>query len=85
MALAANLNAARSDETAAQRLWDRLGAQIEAGQTRVYYELAFEQLIAAGLAFHISDVTGLSCMEIDTPADLSAAHVMAARIDEQRT
>lgn len=80
-AIGESVGLARFTAAAAQRLWARLGAQIEAGQTRVYYELAFEQLIAAGLAFHISDVTGLSCMEIDTPADLAAAHVLAAHID----
>lgn len=85
LAIGESVGLARFTAAAAQRLWDRLGAQIEAGQTRVYYELAFEQLIAAGLAFHISDVTGLSCMEIDTPADLAAAHVLAADIDRRIT
>lgn len=85
LAIGESVGMARFTAAAATALWARLGAQIEAGQTQVYYELAFEQLIAGGLAFHISDVTGLSCMEIDTPADLAAAHLLAARIDEQRT
>lgn len=82
-AIGESVGLARFSAAAAQRLWARLGAQIEAGQTRVYYELAFEQLIADGLAFHISDVTGLSCMEIDTPTDLAAAHGLAADIDRR--
>lgn len=85
LAIGESVGLARFTAAAARALWERLGAQIEAGQTRVYYELAFEQLISAGLPFHISDVTGLSCMEIDTPTDLAAAHALAARIDSQRT
>lgn len=85
-AIGESVGLARFTAAAAKALWARLGAQIEAGQTRVYYELAFEELIAAGLPFHISDVTGLACMEIDTPTDLAAAHALAARIDDkQRT
>ncbi len=84
-AIGESVGLARFTAAAAQALWARLGAQIEAGQTRVYYELAFEQLIAAGWQFHISDVTGLVCMEIDTPEDLAAAHALAEAIDRLPT
>lgn len=63
----------------AAALWDRLGAQIAGGQRNVFYELAFEQLIAAGRRFAIADVTGLPCMEIDTPEDLAVADAIARR------
>ena len=69
----------------AQALWHRLGAQIEDGQRNVYYELAFEQMIAAGWQFSVADVTGLHCMEIDTPEDLAAAHRLAERMAQRNT
>ena len=80
-AIGESIGVARFSATAARALWDRLGAQIEQGQRNVYYELAFEALIADGWRFEIGDVTGLSCMEIDTPQDLEAAHRLAQRID----
>ena len=80
-AIGESIGAARFSAMAARALWDCLGAQIEQGQRNIYYELAFEELIADGWRFEIADVTGLSCMEIDTPADLGAAHILAARID----
>jgi len=80
-AIGESIGVARFSATAARALWDRLGAQIEQGQRNVYYELAFEELIADGWRFEVADVTGLACMEIDTPADLEAAHILAARID----
>lgn len=76
-AIGESIGLARFTAEAAQALWARLGAQIEAGQRNVFYELAFEQLIASGRKFAIADVTGFACMEIDTPEDLAAAHVMA--------
>lgn len=81
VAIGESIGVARFSAMAARALWDRLGAQIEQGQRNVYYELAFEELIADGWRFEIADVTGLACMEIDTPADLEAAHLLAARID----
>jgi choline kinase len=81
-AVGESVGLARFSPAAAQALWDRLAAQIAAGQRNVYYELAFEELIAAGWSFHIGDVSGLMCMEIDTPEDLAAAHNLAARIDD---
>ncbi len=80
-AIGESIGVARFSATAARALWDCLSAQIEQGQRNVYYELAFEALIADGWRFEIGDVTGLACMEIDTPADLAAAHTLAARID----
>jgi choline kinase len=76
-----SIGVARFTASAAQALWDRLGAQIAAGQRNVFYELAFEQLIAAGWSFVIADVSGLPCMEIDTPDDLAAAQRLAERME----
>lgn len=80
-AIGESVGIARFSPAAAAALWARLEAQIVAGRRNVFYELAFEELIAAGWQFHIGDVTGLACMEIDTPDDLAAAHRLAARID----
>ena len=80
-AIGESIGVARFSAMAARALWDCLGAQIEQGQRNVYYELAFEELITDGWRFEFADVTGLACMEIDTPADLAAAHMLAARID----
>ena len=82
-AIGESVGLARFSADAARALWHRLGAQIAAGQRNVYYELAFEELIAAGWKFHIGDVTGLLCMEIDTPDDLAAAQQLARRIDDR--
>lgn len=82
-AIGESVGIARFSPAAAAALWDRLTAQISAGQRNVFYELAFEELIAAGWQFKIGDVTGLACMEIDTPEDLDAAHRLAARIDDR--
>jgi choline kinase len=75
-----SIGVARFSADAARALWDRLGAQIDAGLRNVYYELAFEEMIAAGWRFSIADVTGLHCMEIDTPEDLAAAQRLADRM-----
>jgi len=80
-AIGESIGIARFSAAAAAALWDRLDRQVAAGQRNVYYELAFEALIADGLPFHIGDVTGLLCMEIDTPDDLAAAQRLAQRID----
>lgn len=83
VAIGESVGIARFSAAAATALWDRLGQQIVAGQRNVYYELAFEALIAEGMPFRIGDVTGLMCMEIDTPDDLAAAQRLAHRIDER--
>lgn len=75
-----SIGVARFSAAAAQALWRRLGEQITAGQRNVFYELAFEELIASGLVFAVADVTGVACMEIDTPEDLAAAERLATRL-----
>ena len=80
-AVGESIGVARFSALAARALWDCLGAQIEQGQRNVFYELAFEELITDGWRFELADVTGLACMEIDTPDDLHAAHQLASRID----
>jgi choline kinase len=82
-AIGESIGIARFSAGAASALWDRLDQQVVAGQRNVYYELAFEALISAGMPFHIGDVTGLMCMEIDTPDDLAAAQQLARRIDDR--
>ncbi|MBI1495457.1 phosphocholine cytidylyltransferase family protein [Halocynthiibacter styelae] len=41
-----------------------------------YYEAAYERLIAHGVAFHITDITDLDWVEIDTHDDFEAANSM---------
>ena len=67
----------------ARRLFAQLGVQVAEGRTNVFYEKAFEELMAAGQPFRVADVSGLSCMEIDTPEDLEAARAMAQRMESK--
>jgi len=83
-AIGESIGVARFSAMAARALWDCLGAQIEQGQRNVYYELAFEELIADGWRFEIGDVTGLACMEIDTPQDLEAVHLRHHGVEHDR-
>jgi len=71
---------ARFGTTMIDKLFDRLEAQIAEGRRNIFYEKAFEELIAAGEPFNVADVSGLACMEIDTPEDLEAARSLAQRI-----
>jgi choline kinase len=80
-AIGESVGIARFSRSAAAALWAQLEAQIVAGKRNVFYELAFEEMIAAGWGFRIADITGLQAMEIDTPEDLAAAHRLAASID----
>lgn len=84
-AIGESVGIARFSQPAAAALWAHLEAQIVAGKRNVFYELAFEELIAAGWSFRIADITGLQAMEIDTPDDLAAAHLVAANIDASPT
>lgn len=84
-AIGESVGIARFSQPAAAALWAHLEAQIVAGKRNVFYELAFEELIAAGWNFRIADITGLQAMEIDTPDDLAAAHLVAANIDASPT
>jgi len=43
-----------------------------------YYEAGYERLIAAGVGFHVVDVTGLNWIEIDTVDDFDSANQMFA-------
>lgn len=63
-----------------RRLFAQLGAQVAEGRTNLFYEKAFEELMAAGQPFRVADVSGLACMEIDTPEDLESARRMAERM-----
>lgn len=62
-------------------LFAQLGRQVDEGRTNVFYEKAFEELIAAGRKFRVGDVSGLRCMEIDTPEDLERAKEMSKWIN----
>jgi choline kinase len=68
---------ARFGAAAARALFDKLDAQVARGLTNVFYEVAFEEMIADGWRFTVRDITGAACMEIDTPADLERADRMA--------
>lgn len=46
------------------------------GQDNVFYEKAFERLIANGLSFRPVDITGLMAMELDTVDDFRRAEAM---------
>jgi choline kinase len=78
VAIGEAIGIARFSATSAAELWARLEAQIEAGRHDLFYERAFEELVAMGRRYAICDITGLACLEIDTPADLAAAQEMAA-------
>lgn len=66
-----------------RRLFAQLGVQVAEGRTNLFYEKAFEELMAAGQPFRVADVSGLSCMEIDTPEDLEAARAMARKMESR--
>ncbi|MCC6644174.1 MAG: phosphocholine cytidylyltransferase family protein [Polyangiaceae bacterium] len=66
-----------------RRLFAQLGAQVAEGRTDVFYEKAFEELMAAGQGFRVADVSGLSCMEIDTPEDLDRARRLAQEMESR--
>ncbi len=80
-AIGESVGLARFSAHAAATLWTTLDSQVHAGHHNVFYELAFEQMISSGWKFQVADVTGLLCMEIDTPSDLDTAQNLALRID----
>lgn len=45
----------------------------EEGLTDVFYELAFQRLIAQGFSFKVMDVTDFFTIELDTPEDFDNA------------
>lgn len=56
-------------------LYDVLDRMIlQEGLDNVFYEKAFERLIAAGMSFRPVDITGLCAMELDTVEDFNAAN-----------
>ena len=54
-------------------LADCLAGMMEEGLDNVFYELAFERLIARGLSFAAEDVSDLFSMELDTVEDFRVA------------
>lgn len=55
-------------------LYDTLRDMIEVqGLDNVFYEQAFERLIAQGHKFRVADISGLTAMELDTVEDFEAA------------
>lgn len=58
-----------------EALFDELDEMIlREGLDNVFYEKAFERLIAKGRSFRPVDITGLTAMELDTVADFEAAN-----------
>ncbi len=68
---------ARFSAELGRELFSTLERQAGEGRTNVFYEKAFEELIAAGRKLRVGDVSGLRAMEIDTPEDLERAKEMA--------
>jgi choline kinase len=64
----------RIDSSASDKLFDALDAQIASGQTQLYYEDVYSQMIERGeLVAEVADVSGLRWTEVDTFDDLEAA------------
>lgn len=62
---------------AAARLFDILAERVAAGPGRTeFYEVAFVELIRAGVALRPVDLGDLPCMEIDTADDLARANAL---------
>lgn len=62
---------------AAARLFDILAERVAAGPGRTeFYEVAFVELIRAGVALGPVDLGDLPCMEIDTADDLARANAL---------
>lgn len=62
---------------AAARLFDILAQRVAAGPGRTeFYEVAFVELIRAGVAMSPVDLGDLPCMEIDTADDLARANAL---------
>ena len=62
---------------AAARLFDILADRVAAGPGRTeFYEVAFVELIRAGVALRPVDLGDLPCMEIDTADDLARANAL---------
>lgn len=58
---------------ALERLWPTLMALVRSGQTGVFYETAFQQLIDAGETFHAVPIASADWIEIDSAEDLVEA------------
>ena len=58
---------------ALSRLWPTLGDLVKSGQTQVFYEAAFQQMIDAGTRFRAVPITSDEWTEIDSIADLEDA------------
>jgi choline kinase len=59
-------------------LFEALDRRIGAGQTDLYYEAMYNDLIGEGTVADAVDVSDLPWTEIDTPEDLEAARAMVA-------
>lgn len=62
----------------APRVFDKLAAMIDLGETDEYYERGYERMMADGVAFGYVDVAECTWTEIDDARDLKAAESMAA-------
>jgi choline kinase len=69
----------RVSSSASGKLFDALDARIADGQTQLYYEDVYSQMIErAELAAELADVSGLRWTEVDTFEDLEAARRLFA-------
>lgn len=68
-----SIGLAKIDGATADRLFVTARRLLDAGGASLYYEAAFESLIADGEVLELADVTGLRWVEIDDHADLARA------------
>ncbi|HYQ17581.1 MAG TPA: phosphocholine cytidylyltransferase family protein [Polyangiaceae bacterium] len=69
----------RIESSASNKLFDAIDQQVRAGQTSLYYEDVYSQMIGRGeLAAEVADVSGLRWTEVDTFDDLEAARRLFA-------
>lgn len=61
------------DASFGQQLFAALGAAVDRGQTDLYYEDVYGDLVSSGADARAIDVSDLPWIEIDTPEDLAAA------------
>jgi len=62
------------DSETAKLLFEELTVMMENGQNhQEYYESAYEKLIRKNVPFHVLDISGLDCTEIDTISDIITA------------
>ena len=73
-----SIGMAKIDVDVGERLFVAARRLLDAGGAGLYYESAFERLIAEGEVFEMADVTGLKWVEVDDHSDLQRATAVFA-------